>query len=167
MVVHSAVEAQTIFGIEPTWLAASLFLITYGLIMLERVNRAIIAGFAAGLMVLSGVLTQEAAVRGIDFNTIGLLTGMMIIVAITRKSGIFQYMAIWSAKKVKADPWGILVMLVLVTAVFFSPAGQRHHRIAHRSCYPVDHRRTQTQSLPVFVLGDLRLQYRWHRHLDR
>ncbi len=118
MVEHGAIEAQTIFGIDPTWLAATLFLLTYGLILLERVNRAIIALFAAGLMILSGVLTQEAAIRGIDFNTIGLLTGMMIIVAITRKSGVFQYMAIWSAKRVNADPWGILVMLVLVTAVF-------------------------------------------------
>ena len=72
---------------------------------------------AAGLMILGGVLTQEAALEGIDFNTIGLLTGMMIIVAITRQSGIFQYLAIWSAKRVKASPWGILVMLSLVTAV--------------------------------------------------
>jgi Na+/H+ antiporter NhaD/arsenite permease-like protein len=72
---------------------------------------------AAGLMILGGVLTQEAALEGIDFNTIGLLTGMMIIVAITRQSGIFQYLAIWSAKQVKASPWGILVMLSLVTAV--------------------------------------------------
>jgi Na+/H+ antiporter NhaD/arsenite permease-like protein len=63
-------------------------------------------------------LTQEAAIQGIDFNTIGLLTGMMIIVAITRQSGVFQFLAIWSAKRVGASPWGILVMLVLVTAVF-------------------------------------------------
>ena len=89
---HSAIEAQTIFGLDPTWLAASLFVITYGLIMVERVNRAIIALLAAGLMILSGVLTQEAAIQGIDFNTIGLLTGMMIIVAITRQSGVFQFL---------------------------------------------------------------------------
>jgi Na+/H+ antiporter NhaD/arsenite permease-like protein len=114
----SAIEAQTILGIDPTWLAVCLFLLTYGLIMIERVNRAIIALLAAGLMILSGVLTQEAAIQGIDFNTIGLLTGMMIIVSITRDSGVFQFLAIWSAKKVNANPWGILVMLALVTAVF-------------------------------------------------
>ena len=68
-------------------------------------------------MIILGVLNQEAAIRGIDFNTIGLLIGMMLIVAITRQSGIFQYMAIWSAKKVNANPWGILVMISLVTAV--------------------------------------------------
>ena len=115
---HAAIEAQTMFGLDPTWVAATLFLLTYGLIMLERVNRAIIALLAAGLMILSGVLTQEAAIQGIDFNTIGLLTGMMIIVSITRGSGVFQFLAIWSAKRVNADPWGIMVMLVLVTAVF-------------------------------------------------
>jgi Na+/H+ antiporter NhaD/arsenite permease-like protein len=115
---HGALEAHVIFGLDPTWLAASLFIITYALIMIERVNRAIVALMAAGLMILSGVLTQEAAIQGIDFNTIGLLTGMMIIVAITRQSGVFQFLAIWSTKRVGASPWGILVMLVLVTAVF-------------------------------------------------
>lgn len=98
-------------------LAALIFVITYVVIMTERVNRAIVAGLAAGLMILLGILNQEAAVRGVDFNTIGLLIGMMIIVAITRQSGVFQYLAIWSAKKVNASPWGILAMLSIVTAV--------------------------------------------------
>ena len=98
------------------WVAAILFIITYGVVMSEKVNRAIVALVAAGLMIILGVLNQEAAIRGIDFNTIGLLIGMMLIVAITRQSGIFQYLAIWSAKKVNANPWGILVMISLVTA---------------------------------------------------
>ncbi|MBK8508528.1 MAG: ArsB/NhaD family transporter [Candidatus Competibacteraceae bacterium] len=109
--------ASVIFGMNPMWFAAILFLLTYVVIMTERINRAIIALLAAGLMIFGGVLNQEAAIRGIDFNTIGLLIGMMAIVAITRQSGVFQYLAIWSAKKVKADPWGVLVMLSLVTAV--------------------------------------------------
>ena len=99
------------------WVAAILFIITYGVVMSEKVNRAIVALVAAGLMIILGVLNQEAAIRGIDFNTIGLLIGMMLIVAITRQSGIFQYLAIWAAKKVNANPWGILVMISLVTAV--------------------------------------------------
>ena len=99
------------------WLAAILLMITYGVIMSEKINRAIVALVAAGLMIILGVINQEAAIRGIDFNTIGLLVGMMVIVAITRQSGIFQYLAIWSAKKVNANPWGILVMISLVTAV--------------------------------------------------
>ena len=90
---------QVIFGLDPMWFAGGLFFLTYILIMTERVNRAIVAMAAAALMILGGVLTQEAAVRGVDFNTLGLLTGMMIIVSITRKSGVFQYVAIWSAKR--------------------------------------------------------------------
>ncbi len=109
--------AEVIFGLDPLWFAGTLFVLTYALIVTERLNRAIISLTAACLMILGGVLTQEAAFQGVDFNTLGLLTGMMVIVGITKNSGVFQYLAIWSAKKVNADPWGILVMLVLVTAV--------------------------------------------------
>ena len=110
-------EAQVIFGINPIWYAGSLFVLTYLLIVTERLNRAVIALSAACLMILGGVLTQEAAFEGVDFNTLGLLTGMMVIVGITKGSGIFQYIAIWAVKRVNAEPWGILVMLVVVTAV--------------------------------------------------
>ncbi len=68
-------------------------------------------------MILGGVLTQRAAFEGVDFNTLGLLTGMMVIVGIAKNSGVFQFLAIWSVKRVNADPWGMLVMLVVVTAV--------------------------------------------------
>jgi len=115
--LHSLHQPEVIFGIDAAWFAGSLFILTYLLIITERLNRAVIAMMAAALMIISGVLTQEAAVRGVDFNTIGLLTGMMIIVGITSQSGVFQYLAIKSAKVVKADPWGVLVMLVLVTAL--------------------------------------------------
>ena len=115
--MHNTHQMDVIFGLSPVLFAGSLFVLTYLLIITERLNRAIIAMMAAALMIVGGVLTQEAAVQGIDFNTIGLLTGMMIIVGITRDSGVFQYLAIRSAKVVKADPWGILVMLMFVTAV--------------------------------------------------
>ncbi|MCP5419085.1 MAG: ArsB/NhaD family transporter [Gammaproteobacteria bacterium] len=105
-----------LFGLNPLWLSTILFVLTYVVVMTERVNRAIVALLAAGLMIISGVLSQEEALHGVDFNTLGLLIGMMVIVAITRQSGVFQYLAIWSAKRVNAHPWGILVMLCLVTA---------------------------------------------------
>ncbi len=78
----------------------------------------------------------------VDFNTLGLLLGMMLIVNITRRSGLFQYVAIWSAKKVDAQPWGILLMMSIVTAVFSAfldnvttvlltvPGHAAHHRRA-------------------------------------
>ncbi len=109
--------AEMILGLDPAWYAGTLFVVTYLLIVTEKLNRAIVSLTAACLMIIGGVLTQEAAFEGVDFNTLGLLTGMMMIVGITKNSGVFQYLAIWSAKRVNADPWGILVMLMLVTAV--------------------------------------------------
>lgn len=109
---------HVLFGLDPMWVATLLLIATYAVIMSEKINRAIIALIGAGLMIILGVLNQEAAIRGVDFNTIALLTGMMIIVAITRRCGVFQYVAIWSAKKAKADPAGILFLLQIITAVF-------------------------------------------------
>ena len=117
MVTEGTEAARLLLGMDPVWFAGVLFVMTYVVIMTDRLNRAIVSLMAAGLMIAAGLLNQEAALHGIDFNTIGLLTGMMIIVAITKKSGIFQYLAIWSAKKVDAKPWGILIMLAVVTAV--------------------------------------------------
>jgi len=113
-----AEAAPVIFGWDVLWVASTLFVGSYAVIMSEQINRAIVALLGAGLMILLGVLNQQAAVRGVDFNTLGLLIGMMVIVAVTRKSGVFQYVAIWSAKKVDARPWGILLMLSCVTALF-------------------------------------------------
>lgn len=115
--MHNIHQPDVIFGLDPLWFAGALFVFTYAMILTERLNRAIVSLTMACLMILGGVLTQEAAFQGVDFNTLGLLTGMMIIVGITKDSGVFQYLAIWSAKRVNADPWGILVTLVLVTAV--------------------------------------------------
>ncbi|MEA3409999.1 MAG: ArsB/NhaD family transporter [Pseudomonadota bacterium] len=115
---ESEAVGSVIFGWDPLWVSTILFVATYLVIVTEKLNRAIVALLGAGLMISLGVLNQEAAIRGIDFNTLGLLTGMMVIVAITRRSGVFQFVAIWSAKKAEAKPWGILLMLSVVTAVF-------------------------------------------------
>ncbi|MCC7166363.1 MAG: ArsB/NhaD family transporter, partial [Rhodospirillales bacterium] len=116
--MHGEWVPKVLFGLDPMWVSTLMLLATYVIIMTEKINRAIVALLGAGAMILLGVLNQEAAIRGVDFNTIALLTGMMIIVAVTRKCGVFQYVAIWSAKKAKADPAGILLMLQIVTAVF-------------------------------------------------
>ncbi|MDQ6953307.1 MAG: ArsB/NhaD family transporter [Mariprofundaceae bacterium] len=115
--VESA-ASTVIFGWDPTWVAVAILLLVYGVIMSEKFNRAVLSLLGAGLMILCGVLNQQQAVAGIDFNTIGLLTGMMVIVAISQKTGMFQYVAIKAAKLVKGEPWWILVMLSMVTAVF-------------------------------------------------
>lgn len=110
--------SQVIFGLSPLLISVVVFVITYAIIITEKINRSIVALLGAGLMIFTGVLQQSEAFAGIDFNTLGLLTGMMMLVAITQKSGVFQYVAIVAAKMVKADPWGLLVMLSIVTAVF-------------------------------------------------
>ncbi len=118
--MHSESQAAmgVLFGLDALWVSSLVLIGTYATIMSEKLNRAIVALTGAGVMILLGVLNQEMAIRGVDFNTIALLTGMMIIVSVTRKSGVFQYVAIWSAKKVKANPAGIMLMLQVVTAVF-------------------------------------------------
>jgi Na+/H+ antiporter NhaD/arsenite permease-like protein len=110
---------QVWFGLSPLWVSTIVLVIVYAAIMTERLNRAIIALLGATVVVAIGLLSQEQALtRGIDWNTITLLTGMMIIVAITRKCGVFQYVAIKSAQSVKGSPAGMMVTLAAVTAVF-------------------------------------------------
>ncbi|CAG9609702.1 SLC13 family permease [Pseudoneobacillus rhizosphaerae] len=98
-------------------IALVVFLITYAFIVTEKIHRTIIAMVGAIIMVILGIVSQEKALHHIDFNTLGLLTGMMIIVAITAETGLFNYIAIWAAKKVKGDPLKILITLGLITAV--------------------------------------------------
>ncbi len=97
--------------------SAVILLITYAIIMWDKLNRAIVALLGAAAMVLIGALDQIEALKGIDWNTIGLLTGMMILVSISRRSGMFEYLAIWSAQVARASPAGILLILQLTTAV--------------------------------------------------
>lgn len=98
-------------------MAGFIFLAIYGLIISEQVNRAAVAIFGAALMVLLGIVAETHVVGFIDFGTIGLLIGMMVIVNIMKKTGIFEYLAIRSAKHAKADPWMILISFAMITAV--------------------------------------------------
>src|SRR2546429_8376632 len=110
-------SAPAMFGADPFWVAIAVFALTYLMVIADRINRSIIALLGAGVMIVSGVLSQDEAIRGIDFNTIALLTGMMVLVAIARRCGMFEYLAVWSAKNGRAQPWAMLAMLSLVTAV--------------------------------------------------
>jgi Na+/H+ antiporter NhaD/arsenite permease-like protein len=97
--------------------ATAVFLLTYAIIVSEKIHRTIAAFLGAGLVVIMGIIDPEQAVHAIDFNTIGLLVGMMIIVGITRQTGVFEYLAIKSAKRSSGEPLKILAALCLVTAV--------------------------------------------------
>jgi Na+/H+ antiporter NhaD/arsenite permease-like protein len=115
--MHESTVPQVIFGWNAACFASVVFAAVYLLVITEKVNRAVLALLGAALMILGGLITQEAALSGVDFNTIGLLLGMMVIVGVAGKSGVFQYLAIWSAKKVHARPAGVLIMLSLVTVL--------------------------------------------------
>lgn len=111
-------EGSLIWGMSPQVVAIVIVAVSYIIIFSEKVNRAVVALIGAAVMIISGILNQAEAVSGIDFNTLALLVGMMMIVAVSEKSGIFQFVAIWAAKKVKASPRGLLAALALVTALF-------------------------------------------------
>lgn len=111
-------EENLIWGMSPQLAAILIVVISYAIIFSEKVNRAVVALIGAAAMIISGILNQKTAIAGVDFNTLALLIGMMMIVAVSEKSGIFQFVAIWSAKKVKASPRGLLAALAMVTALF-------------------------------------------------
>jgi Na+/H+ antiporter NhaD/arsenite permease-like protein len=97
--------------------AIGIFLLIYGLIISEKIHRTILAMLGAIVMVAMGIVDQETALHHIDFNTIGLLVGMMMIVGITAETGLFKYAAVKSAKLAKGKPRRILIALFVITAV--------------------------------------------------
>jgi Na+/H+ antiporter NhaD/arsenite permease-like protein len=99
-----------------TLLAAGVFLITYGLIVTERVNRTVAALLGGVAMILLGVTTQEQAFDAIDWNVIFLLAGMMIIANLLRETGLFQWIAVQAVRLGRGDPFLILLILSLITA---------------------------------------------------
>lgn len=102
---------------EKSLVAIVIFLVAYVLIISEKIHRTVIALAGAILLILFQVISQETAFHHIDFNTIGLLTGMMLLVGIVSQTGLFTYLSIWSAKKVNAEPIKILVVIGILTAV--------------------------------------------------
>lgn len=100
------------------YLAIAIFLTTYAIIISEKINRAVIALLGAAAMVIFGIVDlHKAFTHHIEWGTITLLIGMMILVHITSKSGFFQYVAIKAAKAAKGKPLRILIILSLLTAV--------------------------------------------------
>ncbi|KTD84442.1 SLC13 family permease [Paenibacillus etheri] len=97
--------------------AIGIFLLIYGLIISEKIHRTILAMLGAIVMVAMGIVDQETALHHIDFNTLGLLVGMMMIVGITAETGLFKYAAVKSAKLAKGKPRRILIALFVITAL--------------------------------------------------
>ena len=108
---------QIAFGLDPMAVSAAILCVTYAVIIWDKLNRSIVALLGAAAAILIGALDQNEALKGIDWNTIGTLAGMMIIMSIAQRSGVFQYLAIWSAQWTRANPTALLVLLQVVTAV--------------------------------------------------
>ncbi|MEU5784678.1 ArsB/NhaD family transporter [Micromonospora lupini] len=103
------------------WIAVAVFAAAYVLIATEKINRVAVALGGASIMLAIGATDAEHAFfseeAGIDWNVIFLLLGMMLIVGVLKRTGLFEYLAIWSAKKARGRPFPIMVILVVVTAV--------------------------------------------------
>jgi Na+/H+ antiporter NhaD/arsenite permease-like protein len=105
-------------ALDPSAIGAGAILLgAYALIVFEMVNRAVVALLGACLLVMLGVLPQRQALAAVDFNTLGLLAGMMIIVSVACRSGLFSFLAIRTAQAVRASPAGILAAFAGVTAL--------------------------------------------------
>ncbi len=100
-----------------TLLTAGIFLITYAFIVSDRIHRTIAALLGGMTIILFGVLDQDQALHAVDWNVIFLLAGMMMIATVLRETGLFQWIAIQSVMLGKGNPYQIMVILVLVTAV--------------------------------------------------
>jgi len=98
-------------------IAIVVFLLTYALIVDERIHRAVAAMAGAAVVVLLGIVPWDRLLHHVDFGTIFLLMGMMIIVNISRNSGLFEYIAIRTAKLANGSPIKVLLLFSLVTAV--------------------------------------------------
>ncbi len=100
--------------------AATVFVIAYALIATERINKTGVALAGAMAMFFLPVINSHEVFysedTGIDWDVIFLLLGMMIIVGVVRQTGVFEYVAIWSAKRAKGSPLRIMMLLVAVTA---------------------------------------------------
>jgi Na+/H+ antiporter NhaD/arsenite permease-like protein len=109
-----------VFGLDPFWLASALLCLTYALVVVERLDRSVVALLGGGLMILLGIVDQKSAIAAQDFNTLALLIGMMLLVALIRPCGMFQYLAFAAARAARGHPGLLLVLFTLATAVLSS-----------------------------------------------
>lgn len=101
----------------PQIISVVIFAITMLAIMTEKIHRTVAAITGAILLILTGVLSVESSFSYVDINTLGVLIGMMIFVTIVKNSGIFEYIAIRTAKVAKGRPWAIMALFMVITAL--------------------------------------------------
>jgi len=97
-------------------IAVGIFIGTYILIITEVINKMLASLIGAFLLILTGILSQDIALRAIDWNVIFFLIGMMLVIAVLRRTGIFMYIAIKTAKLARGNPLLIMMLMFVVTA---------------------------------------------------
>ncbi|OBI94728.1 hypothetical protein A5660_11505 [Mycobacterium alsense] len=101
--------------------AVTVFVLAYVLIASDRVNKTLAALAGAAVVVTLPIISSDdvfySHTTGIDWDVIFLLLGMMIIVSVLRQTGVFEYVAIWAAKRARGSPLRIMILLVVVMAV--------------------------------------------------
>jgi len=98
-------------------LAIAIFAVALAAIASERVDRTKVALLGAGLVVVTQTIEQERAIEAIDFNTIGLLAGMMLMVKLTETTGVYTYLAIRAGQLSKGRPLAVVASLAVTTAI--------------------------------------------------
>ncbi len=98
-------------------IAVVIFVLVLAAIISEKIHRAVAAMVGAILLVILGILDLDLCVSFIDFDTIGVLAGMMLFCGVVERSGLFEYLALKSAKIAKGRPWEIMVIFAIITAV--------------------------------------------------
>ena len=101
----------------PQIISIVIFIVVFALIISEKIHRTTAALAGAVVLILTGIVTFDVGMEHIDFGTLGVLVGMMIFVAVVKQSGIFEYIAIRTAKIAKGNPWTIMVLFCIITAV--------------------------------------------------
>jgi Na+/H+ antiporter NhaD/arsenite permease-like protein len=121
MTQETAAVSQPFVMDTAFWTATAIFLLAYAAIISEKIHKTIIAIFGAGLILIFKILQQHEAFHieefGIDWNVIFLLISMMVIINLMRPTGVFEYIAIKSAKWGKGEPFRIMAIFAIVTAV--------------------------------------------------
>jgi Na+/H+ antiporter NhaD/arsenite permease-like protein len=116
-----APPAATVVMDASFWTATTVFVIAYAVIVSEKIHKTIVALVGASILLVLKIVQQHEAFHvealGVDWNVIWLLISMMIIINLMKPTGVFEYIAIKSAKWGKGDPFRIMAIFAVVTAV--------------------------------------------------
>lgn len=120
MSIENSANGAVVMG-TAFWAATAVFIVAYALIVSEKVHKTVVAMFGAGLLLVIKIVDQHESFHmeelGVDWNVVFLLISMMLIIALIKPTGVFEYIAIRSAKAGRGDPFRIMVIFAVVTAV--------------------------------------------------